>query len=275
MTAILNKAGLAHYDTKIKEYIGIHGGGSSTKDMFKIAEDSNSNSVPMRIDISALHLFGECYLDSSYGKQIEVLRDPNGGDYLFYIDFNKFMSSQNALKINTIILESAHNGAFFNGRKDSFTSYSGLLSDKQKSILVTKDYTTCKRLFSSIIGYNVYQSSEYELNLNTKVIERLGRTYADMSDSSLCGYLSTGRTKGFGGNEAYTDAFTGVQNAYLRSVFIRDLGIPNPHMYLEFRFSQCGNGNLYLPLEQHYTNGKTSPLLTIYLNPADFEESTQ
>lgn len=274
MTAILNKTGLAHYDTKIKEYIGTHGGGSSTKDMFEIAVDSNSNSVPMRIDISALHLFGESRLNS-YGNVIEAIRDPNGDDYLFYIDFDKFMPRENASKINTLILESAHDGAFFNGRKDSFTSYTGLLSDKQKSILVTKDYTTCKRLFSSIIGYNVYQSSEYELNINNQVVERLGRTYADMSDSSLCGYLSTGTTKGFGGNYAYTDPFTGVQNAYLRSVFIRDLWIPNPHMYLEFRFSQCGNGNLCLPLGEHYTNGKTSPLLTIYLNPADFEEPLQ
>ena len=269
MTAILNKTGLAHYDTKIKEYIGTHGGGSGTKDMFKIAEDSNSNSVPMRIDISALHLFGSDTLDS-FGQKIEVLRDPNGGDYIFDLYLGNFMSYQNALKINTLILESAHNGAFFNGRKDSFTSYSGLLCDKQKSILVTKDYTTCKRLFSSIVGYNVYQSSEYELNLNNEVIERLGRTYADMSDSSLCGYLSTGTGKGFLGNYAYTDAFTGVQNAYLRSVFIVD-----GDNTVRFRFSQCGNGDLNFFLGSHSVNGKTTPLLTIYLNPADFEEPTQ
>ncbi|NCC98352.1 MAG: hypothetical protein EOL95_01435 [Bacteroidia bacterium] len=270
MTAILNKAGLAHYDTKIKEYIGIHGGGSTTKDMFKIAVDSNSNSVPMRIDISALHLFGENNLDSSYGQQIEVLRDPNGGDYLFYLDMDIFMSAANASKINSLIIESAHDAIFNNGRKDSFTSYSGLLSDKQKSILVTKDYTTCKRLFSSIVGYNVYQSSEHELNLNNEVIERLGRTYADMSDSSLCGYLMTGRTKGYGGNYAYTDAFTGVQNAYLRSVFIAE-----DSQHIIFRFSPCGSGNLFYYLGQHYTNTKTTPLLTLYLNPADFEEPTQ
>lgn len=265
MTAILNKTGLAHYDTKIKEYIGTHGGGSATKDMFKIAEDSNSNSVPMRIEISALQLFGENKLNSS-GDMIEVIRDPNGGDYVICISMGDFMSYANSLKIKSLIIESAHNGAFFNGRKDSFTSYRGLLSDKQKSILVTKDYTTCKRLFSSIVGYNVYQSSEYELNLNNEVIERLGRTYAEMSDSSLCGYLSTGTTKGFGSDYAYTDAFTGVQNVYLRSVFINFVGV------VEFRFSQCGNGNLCLPLGQHYENGKTSPLLTIYLNPADFDE---
>lgn len=268
MTAILNKTGLAHYDTKIKEYIGTHGGGSGTRDMFKIAEDSNSNSVPMRINLSALHLFKEENLNS-VGEKIEIPRDPEGGDYLFDVPLNTFMSDANARKINTLILESAHDGAFFNGRKDSFTSYSGLLSDKQKSILVTKDYTTCKRLFSSIVGYNVYQSSEYELNLNNEVIERLGRTYADMSDSSLCGYLSTGTTK-IPGSLAYTDAFTGVKNAYLRSVFI-DEGYP----YMRFRFSQCGNGNLELYFGHHRDSGKTTPLLTIYLNPADFEEPTQ
>ena len=267
MTAILNKTGLAHYDTKIKEYIGIHGGESTSKDMFKIAVDSNSNSVPMRIDISALHLFGENNLDQ-YGEKIEIPKDPNGGDYLFYLDLGNFMSVENASKINSLIIESAHDGAFFNGRKDSFTSYSGLLSDKQKSILVTKDYTTCKRLFSSIIGYNVYQSSEREMSINNDIIERLGRTYADMSDSSLCGYLSTGTTKGYGGNFAYTDPFTGVQNAYLRSVFIQE---SYPHLIV-FRFSQCGNGNLTFFLGSHPSNGKTTPLLTIYLNPADFEE---
>lgn len=270
MTAILNKTGLAHYDTKIKEYIGTHGGGSSTKDMFEIAVDSNSNSVPMRIDISALHLFGESNLNST-GEKIEITRDPNGGDYLFDVCLNTFMSDANAEKINSLIIESAHDGAFFNGRKNSFTSYSGLLSDKQKSILVTKDYTTCKRLFSSIIGYNVYQSSEYELNLNNEVIERLGKTYADMSDSSLCGYLSTGMTKGYGGNFAYTDSFTGVQNAYLRSVFIEDIGV----MALRFRFSQCGGNDLKFFLGSHSSNGKTTPVLTIYLNPADFEEPIQ
>jgi len=266
MSRLLNDVGLSHYDEKIKEYIDSR---PAVDSIFTRAANTTPETVPTRLQISLLDIFGQDKIDNETNGKIKIPLD--GSDYEAELDLcNKFdYQGFDVNRINSAILV-AYNRNIEYMEGATLRSASSLY-EFDKAILVQRDYNQSKRLFHYMAGQNLYASNSVEQQFApTNFPDPYGKTYAQ-TDGSLCGYLFSSVPS----NCNPVDPFTGLTNVFLKCVYLKtkEVGLES-HTCLCFTFGHFDiSTNPYLESEALVsTQGPSSENpFTLLLNPADFE----
>ncbi len=267
MSRLLNDVGLSHYDEKIKEYINSR---PAVDSIFTRAANTTPETVPTRLQISLLDIFGPDKIDSAFGGKIKI-QLVEGTDYEAELDLSNRFYQQgfDVNRINSAILVAYNRNIPY--MEGAALSSASSLYEFDKAILVQRDYNQSKRLFHYMVGHQLYASSYNEKQLAPgNLPDPYGKTYSQ-TDGSLCGYMFSDVPS----NCKPVDPFTGLTNVFLKSVYLKTKQVgQDSHTCLCFCFGHFDiSTNPYLESEPLVsTQGRSSENpFTLLLNPADFE----
>ncbi|NCC99988.1 MAG: hypothetical protein EOL95_09865 [Bacteroidia bacterium] len=279
MSKILNETGLSHYDQKIKEYIKANAG---TPSIFDRAAACTPISDKMRIELPLSTLFKAGNLfDITTGNPIsnvttevdiyngalttKIVQISADQPIKSVISLNNYVTQ--ASKINSLIVAAKHNyqNQNIHAVADNIAS---AIPEFEKAILVGKDYQLTKRLFGNIQGYffgensSIYGCGSEASDIGT--IDKYGKTYSQMEDNCICGYVQMVNQNPNGTNYPIIDPFTGVYGVYLQDMYIAE---NNLNFIFKVRSAYCEDSKLSFVTKPGFDNK-----ITIILNPADFED---